>query len=235
MLARIYKMKIKETIIFSVGGSLIAPDKPDIAFLKRLNRFVRAQVASGRRLVIIAGGGKTCRYYQAAAAKVVQLTDTDLDWLGIHATRLNGHLLRTIFRDIAYPNVVKDPRERPRTTKPVIIAAGWRPGCSTDYDAVLLAKTLGAKKVINLSNIDYVYDKDPNKYKDATRIKDIDWKSFRALLPKKWDPGLNAPFDPIAAREADKLGMEVAIINGTKLAQVDKYLKGEHFTGTLVS
>lgn len=227
-------MKTKETIVMSVGGSLIVPDKPDVPFLKKLNTFVRSQVKAGRRVVIIAGGGKTARYYQAAVSKVAKLTSTDLDWLGIHATRLNGHLLRTIFRDLAYTNVVKDPREQPRTSKSVIIAAGWRPGCSTDYDAVLLAKTLGAKKVINLSNIDYAYDKDPNKYKNAQPIKETDWKTFRSLLPKKWDPGLNAPFDPVAAREAQKLGMEVAILNGKKLKQVARYIEGQSFVGTIV-
>ncbi|MBP9760005.1 MAG: hypothetical protein KBD24_01410 [Candidatus Pacebacteria bacterium] len=60
-------------------------------------------------------------------------------------------------------------------------------------------------------------------------------KGTRYLYPgTDWDPGLSSPFDPIAAREAEKCGIEVAIINGTKLKQVEKYVAGEKFIGTKV-
>jgi len=228
-------MQNKETIIISVGGSLIVPDQLDTAFLKKLKAFITKEVHQGKKFVIIAGGGKTARTYQEAVKKVSDLTNDDLDWLGIHSTRLNGHLLRTLFRDIAHPTMVKDPNKTPSTDEhAVIIAAGWKPGCSTDYVAVLVAKKLRAKKLINLSNVDYVYDKDPRTHKDAEKIKKITWTSFRTLIPETWDPGLSSPFDPIAAKEAEKLGMEVAIIHGKKLTQVEKYLKGEKFVGTLI-
>jgi uridylate kinase len=224
----------KETIIISVGGSLIVPEKLNTSFLKKLKKFILKEIENNKKFIIITGGGKTARTYQETAKKVSKLTNTDLDWLGIHATRLNGHLLRTIFHDIAYPVVIKNPNNAPKTPKPIVIAAGWKPGCSTDYDAVLIAKKLKIKKLINLSNIDYVYNKDPNKYKTATPIKEIDWKSFRSLLPKKWDPGLSSPFDPVAAKEAENLNMEVSIINGTRLTQVEKYIDGKKFIGTLI-
>ncbi|MBP9760003.1 MAG: UMP kinase [Candidatus Pacebacteria bacterium] len=226
-----------ETIVISVGGSLIVPDGIDIAFLKRFKNFILEQIASGKRFAIITGGGKTARRYQDAAGKVSALTPDDLDWLGLHATRLNGHLLRTIFRDIAHPIIITNPDEVldvPKSAK-LIVAAGYRPGASTDLRAVQIAVHLGAKRLINLSNIDYAYDKDPNKHKDAQPIKDTDWPSFRALLPTDWDPGLSSPFDPIAAREAEKCGIEVAIINGTKLKQVEKYVAGEKFVGTCIT
>ncbi len=227
-------MMQQETIVVSVGGSLIVPDTINTTFLKKLNTFIRSQIETGKHFIIIAGGGKTCRRYQDAARKVVTLQNEDLDWLGIHATRLNGHLLRSIFHDIAYPTLLKSPNKKLSKEHPVHIAAGWKPGWSTDYVAVRIAKKIGAKKLINLSNIDNVFDKDPKKYKDAKKIKDINWSDFRALLPEEWDPGLSSPFDPIAARDAEKLKMEVAVINGTKLKQMEKYLKGEKFVGTLI-
>jgi uridylate kinase len=167
---------------------------------------------------------------------VSTLTSDDLDWLGLHATRLNGHLLRTIFRDVAHPVIITNPdevKDVPRSAK-LIVAAGYRPGASTDLRAVQIAHHLGATRLINLSNIDYAYDKDPKKYKDSVPIKTIDWTSFRALLPTEWDPGLSSPFDPIAAREAEACGIEVAIINGAKLKQVEKYVTGEKFVGTRI-
>jgi uridylate kinase len=230
-------MKTPHTIVISVGGSLIVPDQIDTAFLKKFKKFILAQVALGKRFAIITGGGKTARRYQDVARKVSDLTSDDLDWLGLHATRLNGHLLRTIFRDIAHPVMITNPDEVldvPQSAK-LIVAAGYRPGASTDLRAVQIAVHLKASCVINLSNIDYAYDKDPNKYKDARRITHTDWATFRALLPDHWDPGLSSPFDPIAAREAQEAGVEVAIINGTRLGQVEKYLGGTPFVGTLIS
>jgi len=230
-------MKTKETIVVSVGGSLIVPDQIDTSFLKKLRAFILKELKLGKKFVIITGGGKTCRRYQAAAKKVFKLTANDLDWLGLHSTKLNGHLVRTVLCDIAHPVIITNPDDVldvPKNAK-LIVAAGYRPGASTDLRAVQIAAHLKAKKVINLSDIDYAYDSDPRKYKNATPIKTTDWKSFRALLPKKWDPGLSSPFDPIAAREAQKLGLEVAIINGKKLRQVEMYLAGERFVGTRIT
>src|SRR3989344_3696192 len=115
------------------------------------------------------------------------------------------------------------------------IVAGWKPGCSSDYVAVLMAKNLGARRLVNLSNIDYVYDGDPRKNKNARKIEKTTWAQFRKLIPEKWDPGLSSPFDPIAAKEAEAIGLEVAIINGTKLNEFSNYLDGKAFTGTTIS
>ncbi len=224
----------KQTLVISVGGSLIVPDAIDTNFLKALKVFVLSHIEKGASFIIITGGGKTARRYQDAANEVTPLTRDDLDWLGIHATRLNAHLLRSIFFEQAHPIINTDPTEAVPTTHKIVIAAGWKPGWSTDYDAVLLAKNVGAKKVINLSNIDYAYTADPKKDPTATAIEKITWPEFRKLLPEKWDPGLSSPFDPIAAKEAEALGLEVAIINGSKLDEVTNYLEGKSFVGTKI-
>jgi len=230
-------MDTQETIVISVGGSLIVPDQIDTDFLKTLETFIDRETAEGRRFIIIAGGGKTARRYQDAASRVTDLKNDDLDWMGIHATRLNGHLLRTIFRDVAHREMIKNPDDilDVREDEMVVIAAGYRPGCSTDLRAVQIAERVGAKKVINLSNIDYVYTDDPNTNPEAKRIEDISWSDFRALIPSEWDPGLSSPFDPVAAKEADEKAIEVAIINGNRPEDLIKYLHGEEFVGTKIS
>ena len=231
-------MPISETIVMSVGGSLIVPNQIDTEFLGRLKAFVDMETATyGRRFIIIAGGGRTARNYQEAAAAVSDLAADDLDWMGIHATRLNGHLLRTIFRDTAHRVMITNPDEIldvPPHEK-VVIAAGYRPGSSTDLRAIQIAEKIGASKVINLSNIDYVYTADPRTNPDATKLENVSWEEFRALIPADWDPGLSSPFDPIAAKIAQRDNIEVAIINGTRLDEVMKYLAEEPFIGTKIS
>jgi uridylate kinase len=234
-------MSKKETIIISLGGSLIAP-KTGInwQFLKKFRALIVEQIKQGKRFVIITGGGNTARLYQEAASKAAKLTNDDRDWIGIHSTRLNAHLIKTIFRDYAHPRINKNPRTKANLKthfakgEGVMIAAGWRPGWSTDYVATILAERLGASTVINLSNIDYAYTKDPNKYKTAEKLINVGWKTFRRIVGNKWDPGLNAPFDPIASKLAQKLKLEVVILNGKKLANLKRFLNGEKFIGTTI-
>lgn len=227
----------RERIIVSVGGSLIVPDTVDTTFLSALRALILEKVLGGLSFVVIAGGGRTARRYQEAASAVADTSATDLDWLGIHSTRLNGHLLRTIFREVAHPVIITNPDEvldvPPEAA--VVVAAGYRPGASTDLRAVQIAERSGARRVVNLSNIDYVYTADPKANRDAKKIEKTSWPEFRKLIPEEWDPGLSAPFDPVAAREAERLGLEVAILNGTHLDRFSAYLAGSPFEGTIIS
>lgn len=222
--------------IISLGGSLIAPPGGlKVEFLKKFKKLIVGLVKKGRYFIIVCGGGATARNYQAAARQLGKLTDEDLDWLGIHATRLNAHLMRAIFRDWAHPAIIKDPTRQQPWREPLLVAAGWRPGCSTDYDAVLLAKQYGAKEIFNLSNIDYVYDSDPRKNPAAKKFPRLTWREFRKMFGEKWDPGANVPFDPVAAREAQKLRLTVYVLNGANLVEVKKSLLGKNFQGTVIS
>ena len=233
-------LNVEKPVVISLGGSLIVPDKIDWKFLKKFRALIIKQIKKGKRFVIITGGGNTAREYQKAAGKVVQLTRDDMDWIGVHATRLNAHLIKTIFRRYAHPRVNKNPRTKANLSKHfsqgegIMVAAGWRPGWSTDYVAVILAERLGAKTIVNLSNIKYVYDKDPKKHKSAKKIKETSWKDFREIVGNKWDPGLNAPFDPVASRLAQKLGLKVIIAEGKNIKNLEKIFKGDKFQGTVI-
>jgi uridylate kinase len=229
----------REKIVISVGGSLIVPNGGiDSVFLKQLNEFIREQLAKNknRQFFLVSGGGMTTRHYQTAAREVLehQLTADDLDWIGIHATRLNGHLLRTIFRDIAHPVIIDDYSIIRKPTESVIIGAGWKPGWSTDYDAVLVCEDYGAKTIINLSNINMVYDKDPRKYKDAKPLEKLSWDELKKLVGDKWIPGMHAPFDPIAAKRAQVLGIKLIIANGNNFDNLRNYFEEKEFVGTVI-
>ncbi len=228
------KMVEEEIIVISLGGSLIVPEEIDTNWLKSFKILIEEQIKQAKKFILISGGGKTARKYQNAAKEITKLTGDDLDWIGIHSTRLNAHLIRTIFREYSHPEIIKDPTQKIDFKEKILVAAGWKPGFSTDFDAVLLAKNFKVKKVINLSNIDYVYTKDPKKYSDAKIIKDISWKEFRKIVGDKWDPGLNAPFDPIAAKESEELGLEVSIMNGKNIDNLKNYLEEKEFIGTII-
>lgn len=228
----------KKTIIVSLGGSLIVPEDIDWKFVKKFKELVEDEITKGYRFIIVTGGGRTARKYIDAGVKVGGVDNEDKDWLGIHATRLNAHFIRTIFKEHAHPTINKNPYDLESFVKAkeqILVAAGYRPGNSTDYISVLLAKQFGATKIANLSNIDYVCDKDPRKYPDAKKIKEISWSEFQKIVGDTWDPGSNVPFDPIASKHAAKEGIEVTILNGKKLNNLKKYLDGEKFVGTTIN
>lgn len=223
-----------KSIIISLGGSLIVPEEIDVSFLKKLRGLILKHIKKGKKFIIIAGGGKVCRKYQKAASEITKLTKEDIDWLGIHSTRLNAQFLRTIFRKEAKHIVVKNPTKKIAFSEGVLIASGWKPGCSTDYDAVLLAKNFGVKTILNLSNIKYVYTADPKFDKKAKPIKKLSWQEFRKIVGNEWDPGLNAPFDPVASKEAQKFSLRVVIMDGKDLKNLDNFLNGKKFKGTVI-
>lgn len=221
--------------ILSVGGSIIIPKTGfDVKFLKKFRALILSRVKAGDKFVLVAGGGAVCRQYQAAAKAVAGLNNEALDWLGIYATRFNAEFIRLLFGKFAHGEVIKNPTQKITTNKPIIVAGGWKPGCSTDKDAVLLARGLGAKTVVNLSNIDYVYDRDPRLNPRAKRFDKIGWADFRKIVGSKWRPGANVPFDPLAAREAQKFGLSVSFVKGTDLKQLGKVLTNQKFKGTIV-
>jgi len=233
------KRTYSEKIVISLGGSLIVPNGGiDTQFLKEFNSFIREQLAQNpqKQFFLVAGGGATTRHYQNAARDVIghELVAEDLDWLGIHPTRLNAHLIRTIFRDIAHPYVLKHYEIIRKVVEPVVIGAGWKPGWSTDFCAAMICEDYNIKTVINMSNIDMAYDKDPKKHSDAKPINKTNWSEFRKIVGDEWTPGMNLPFDPIASQKAEELGLKVVILKGTDFENLNNYFSGKDFVGTTI-
>ena len=222
-----------KTIVLSLGGSLICPDGFDFVFLKKLKQVIERYIKKNNKFVIICGGGKLARTFQEIASKSSKLSNEELDWLGIHATKINAYIVKSIFGNNTENFIVSNPTKKISLKKNILIASGWKPGWSTDYDAALLAKNLKIREVINMSNIDYVYDKDPRKFKAAKKIEKLKWHNYLKMTGTKWKAGMNVPFDPIAAKEAKKSKIRVYMI-GNDLKNFENLLENKKFEGTII-
>jgi len=227
--------EFQKDFVIALGGSSVYPDQIDIEYLKRFYNFIRREIKEGKRFVFVIGGGNLARRFQKAASEIVEVSDEDKDWLGIHATRLNAHLLRAIFYKEAHP-VIMDQRGKLKDFDgyAIIIGAGWRPGWSTDFVAVQIAIDFGLRQAIILGKLDYVYDNDNQKFPDAKPIKELNWAGYLELIPNDWSPGIHAPVDPIAAKIAQKENLEVVVANGHDLENVKKIFDGQKFEGTTI-
>ena len=230
------------TKILSVGGSIIAPDKPDSAFLSEFVKMCKKWLDSDKqnRLILVAGGGAPARVYQNGFKEVCEKTGDSFDanaadWIGIMATRINAQLLKACFGSYCKNDVVYNPTvEDLKFDGQVLVASGWKPGFSTDTDAVYLGEKFDAKTIVNLSNIEKVYTDDPRKNPDAKPLDTISWADFRKMVGDEWTPGKNCPFDPIASKKASELGMKVICAGGKNISNIQAILEDKEYFGTTI-
>ncbi len=227
--------------VLSVGGSIVAPDKPDFDFLDKFSKTIRNWLSqdSSRKIIMVIGGGAPARDYQNAYRKVCDLhkkniNNDEADWIGIMATRLNAQLVKAVFEDLCPNPVVYDPTAVGGFGGQILVAAGWKPGFSTDNDAVVLAERFSGNLVVNLSNIAKVYTDDPKKNPEAKPIDSISWEDFIKIVGTEWVPGKNTPFDPIASQRAQKAGIKVICAAGKDIENLENILNGKDFKGTVI-
>lgn len=229
------------TKVLSVGGSIVAPEYPDVEFVGKFAEMIKDYLSShkGDKLIFVVGGGGPARIYQKAFRDVTGTAPdagTDAaDWIGIMATRLNAQFVKACFGDLCKEAVVTDPTQAKAFTGSILLAAGWKPGFSTDNDAVLLAEKFGADTVVNLSNIEKVYTDDPRKNPDAKPLDNISWADFRKMVGDEWTPGKNCPFDPIASKKAESMGLKVICAGGKNLDNIRAILEGKNYIGTTIA
>jgi len=227
--------------VLSVGGSIVAPDKPDFDFLDKFSKTIRNWLLqdSSRKIIMVIGGGAPARDYQNAYRKVCDLRkapakNDEADWIGIMATRLNAQFVKAVFEDLCPNPVVYDPTTVDMFGGQILVAAGWKPGFSTDNDAVVLAERFSGNLVVNLSNIAKVYTDDPKKNPEARPIDSISWEDFIKIVGTEWVPGKNTPFDPIASQRAQKAGIKVICAAGKDIENLENILNGKDFKGTVI-
>ncbi|MDR0599096.1 MAG: UMP kinase [Treponema sp.] len=223
--------------VISLGGSIVAPEGVDTGFLRSFRALIGQFLERDekRRFILVVGGGGPARAWQSAYRETAAaVKDEEADWIGIMATRLNAQLVKGIMGDWCSQEVITDPSKVDPFVNRILVAAGWKPGFSSDYDAVLLAERFQAESVINLSNIQRVYTDDPRKNPQARPIDAISWEDFRAMVGDEWTPGRNVPFDPVASRHAAKLGLKVICAAGRDLPNLALILEGKPFLGTII-
>lgn len=220
--------------VISLGGSIIFPEQVDATFVKNFRELILSRVEQGDRFIIITGGGRLARLYQGALTEIRNANDVDRDWVGIYATQANGKFMQQVFAEHACDTFVLDPEEEVTFDKPILVGAGYEPGWSTDMDAVLVARTYGAKTILNLSNIEKIYTADPKKDPSAQPIDTMSWTELREIVGDTWTPGMNTPFDPSAAKLAQELDLKVVAMGGRNLANLQSFFDGGDFIGSTI-
>ncbi len=67
----------------------------------------------------------------------------------------------------------------------IVVTGGLHPGQSTNGTAALIAEKVQAEQFLNATDVDGVYDMDPNKFKKAKKFKRIELKNLKSMLVHK--------------------------------------------------
>lgn len=133
--------------------------------------------------IVIAGGGNIARHY-ISHARSSGADESTLDELGIEISRLNAKLLIYALKNKAYshpPTTLQEVRHAVDDGL-IVVAGGLHPGQSTNGTAALIAEKVQAEQFLNATDVDGVYDKDPNKFKNAKKFRRIDLKNLKNML-----------------------------------------------------
>ena len=171
---------MKKRIVIKLSGRLFGID--DSKILKDYAQFF-VRISRTYQPVIVAGGGKIARHY-ISHARSSGADESTLDELGIEVSRLNAKLLIYAMQDKAYPHPPTNLKEVAHAVDSglIVITGGLHPGQSTNATAALIAEKIRASFFLNATDVDGIYDSDPNKNKNAKKFKRIELRKLRSML-----------------------------------------------------
>ena len=171
---------MKKRIVIKLSGRIFGIDNAKI--LKDYASFL-VKISKICQPIIIAGGGNIARHY-ITHARSSGADESTLDELGIEISRLNAKLLIYALKNKAYshpPTTLQEVRHAVDDGL-IVVTGGLHPGQSTNGTAALIAEKINAEQFLNATDVDGVYDMDPNKFKNAKKFKRIELKNLRNML-----------------------------------------------------
>lgn len=162
--------------------------------LYKIAQDIAAVSKQGIQIVVVVGGGNIWRYRDTSDSGIER---TASDTMGMLATIMNGVALQAALESLGTFSRVASAIQVPQVAEPyirrrvirhleknrVVICAGGtgNPFFTTDSAAALRALELNCEVVLKATNVEGVYDKDPNKNSDAKLYKTV---SFQEVLEK---------------------------------------------------
>lgn len=214
-------------IVIAIGGSILLKEY-DYQKFQEYSEILKS-LSNEHELFVVVGGGKPARDY-ISVIRDLNGGEAQCDDIGIEVTRINAKLLLTALGDYAYQRVPHNFQEALEfsASGKIIVMGGTEPAHSTDAVSAILAEYIHADKLINLTSVDGMYNKDPNKYEDAELIKEITASEMMDFISgKDIKAGTYEFFDMTAIQMIKRSSIETVIANGYTPENLTKVINGE--------
>ena len=216
--------------VLKLGGSLLYDDTGQV-LIERVREYaesIKRLVKEKHEFVVVVGGGKPARTF-ISAARSLGASEAQCDWIGIKTARHNAELFGAALGETAYPKIAEtlDELEIAMTSGRVVLMGGLIPGQSTNAVAAVAAETVSSEKLLNATNVDGVYDRDP-KQSGAKKLDEVNIKDLREILSGGGTrAGEYKLFDPVALRVVERSKIKTIIFDGRDPKNLLRLFKGE--------
>ncbi len=223
---------MEKKLVLKISGKIIDPREP-----KRIAGYsdvIKKLVEDGYRIVVVVGGGPYARDY-ISCARGLGLTEAQADVIGIEIARINALLLAYALGDYGYIPIPRDVDDvyRAWNTNKVVVVGGLQPGQSTAAVAMVIAESLGIRRVLYATNVDGIYDRDPNMFRNARKFDRISIDDVQKYISQRYEAGGYELLDPLAIGIARRSCIEITVFNGLQPENVFRALTNE--VGTLIT
>ncbi len=223
-----------KNIVIKFGGSLLFSEGGTINY-EKLTEFcdLIKNDKNYDSIVIVCGGGTIARQYIKA---IREFTENDIlcDMIGIDISRINSRLIVANMKKFAYPQVPESFEELSKAiiTSKIVVMGGLQPGQSTTSVAIQVAEFLKAERLITLTDVDGIYDKDPKVFDDAKLLRELNYNSLQKIIleisgDKQAAAGEYRIFDAVSLQILKRSNIVVSVISGSNLDQFKKLWNNE--------
>jgi len=223
-------------ITICLGGSVLAPTRPDIRVIKEMAKTIRDLKSDGHSVLVVTGGGGAAREY-IEVAKKLGASSFLMDKVGIEVTRLNARMLISAICDLteADPPHTVEKAVRMALKHQVPVMGGTTPGQTTDAVAAMLAKASRSDFLVFFSDVDGVYTSDPKLDPSAKKIEKMTTvelaRKFGSVKP---EPGMKTIIDPVAVKLIERGKFKTLVLGPHEIKRLPEILKGGAHSGTTI-
>jgi uridylate kinase len=163
---------IRKRVAIKLSGSIFSEERNQDTIKKYAEMLT--DISIDVQPIVIAGGGKIARHY-INLARCLGSDEASLDIMGIEVSRLNAKLLIAALGEQAYSQVPKNLEEVTIAAESgkIVIVGGLHPGQSTNATSALIAEKVRAIRFLNATDVDGIYDLDPNISRNAKLLNEI--------------------------------------------------------------
>jgi uridylate kinase len=222
---------IRKRVAIKLSGSIFSEQRNEDT-IKRYAEML-TDISIDVQPIVIAGGGKIARHY-INLARYLGSDEASLDIMGIEVSRLNAKLLIIALGEQAYSQVPKNLEEVTIAAESgkIVIVGGLHPGQSTNATSALIAEKVRASRFLNATDVDGIYDLDPNISRNAKLLNEITVSECMEILKNGSSmAGTYDLMDIVALKVIERSKIPTRVLR-SDITNIKNAIIGTHHIGT---